>query len=574
MANREVSKILYEIAELLEADDVPFKPRAYMRAYESVNALGEDLSDIYKRGGRKALLEIPGVGQAIADKLEEYLKTGRVREYERMKKKLPADISALREIEGVGPKAIKVLWQKLRIKNVADLEKAARAGKIAKLPRFGQKSEEKILKGIEFLKGSGKRFRLGDMLPYARGLKILLEKRKEVDRVEIAGSARRWKETIGDLDMLVVSKEPKKVMDYVVGLPEVRNVLAHGETKSSVVMQNGIQVDIRVVPEKSFGAALNYFTGSKAHNVHLRQIAIKKGWKLNEYGLFKAKNQIAGRTEEDLYKKLGMDYVEPEMREDLGEIDVAIRHRLPKLVGYGDLKGDLQTQTDWTDGKDSILDMALAAHTRGLEYIAITDHTKTLAMTGGSDEKKLLKQMAEIDKVNKELQSRSVKFKVLKGAEVNILADGRLDIKDEILAKLDCVGAAVHSHFKLSRVEQTKRLIRAMESPHIDVLFHPTGRLIQKREPIDLDIEAIIKAAKRTKTILEINSYPDRLDLKDEHIMKAREAGVLFSIDSDAHAVSHFGLLEYGIAQARRGWCEKKHIINTLPYEKMLKILK
>lgn len=574
MANQELAKILFEMAELLEMDNVLFKPRAYMRAYESIAASDEDIMSLYKKDGIKGLMTIPGVGRGIAEKIEEYLKTGKIHEYEAMKKKLPVDISGLSAIEGVGPKAIKVLWQKLKIKNTEDLEKAARAGKIAKLPRFGKKSEEKILKGLQFQKTSGGRFRLGDMLPYVRELATKLSVLKEVDELVVAGSARRWKETIGDLDLLVVSKKPKPIMDYFVNLSSVANVFAHGDTKSSVTMANGLQVDIRVIPRESFGAALNYFTGSKDHNVALRQIAIKKGYKLNEYGLFKGRKQVAGRTEEDLYKALGMQYIEPEMRENTGEIELATAGKLPHLIGYNDLKGDLQTQTDWTDGSHSIMEMALAAHKKGLEYIVITDHTKTLAMTGGSDEKKLLRQMAEIDTINLELKKKGIKFRVLKGAEVNILPDGSLDIKDEVLAKLDSVGAAVHSHFKLSEKEQTARLIRAMENPHLDIIFHLTGRIIQKREPINLDIDAVMKAAKRTKTILEIDAYPDRLDMKDEHIRKAREMGIKFSIDSDAHSVHHFSVLEFGIAEARRGWLEKKDVINTLSYEKMLASLK
>ncbi|OHA00927.1 MAG: DNA polymerase III [Candidatus Sungbacteria bacterium RIFCSPHIGHO2_02_FULL_49_12] len=583
--NQDIAKIFFEMAELLQMQDVQFKPRAYEKASEAIGVLDDDLADIYKSGGVKKLMEIPAIGQNMAAKIEEFIKTGRVKEYEQMKKKIPVDISGLTSVEGVGPKAIKTLWQKLKIRNVTDLEKAAHAGKIAKLARFGKKSEDKILKGIEFLKQAGGRFRLGDILPYVRDLEAELKSLKEVDRLVVAGSVRRWKETIGDLDILVISKKPKAVMEYFVGMRDVVNILAHGETKSAVKMKNGLDVDLRVVPAESFGAALNYFTGSKDHNVALRQIAIKRGYKLNEYGLFrnqnaKIKNQndnaklkmVAGRTEEDLYKTLGLRYIEPELRENTGEIEAARANILPQLIGYGDLKGDLQTQTDWTDGVNSIREMAEAARKRGLEYIVITDHTKSLAMTGGADEKKLLKQMAEIDQLNKEFRSKG--FRILKGAEVNILPDGRLDIKDEVLAKLDCVGAAVHSHFNLSKKDQTARIVRAMENSNVDIIFHLTGRQIHKREPIELELDEIFKAAKRTKTILEIDAHPERLDMKDEHIKRAKEFGIKFSIDSDAHAVSHFTLLEFGIATARRGWVEKKDVINTLPAEKMLAMLK
>ena len=582
MINQDLAKIFLEMAELLEMQDVPFKPRAYEKASESIGSLGMDVREVYKKGGAKGLWGIPSVGRGIAEKIEEYLKTGHVRKYEQMKKKIPVDISGLTAIEGVGPKAIKALWEKLRIKSVADLERAALAGKIAGLPGFGKKSEEKILKGIEFLKQSGGRFRLGDILPYVRALEAELKSIDEVDELVVAGSVRRWKETIGDVDILAVSRKPKAVMAHFVGLEDVVNVYAHGETKSMVRMKNGLDIDLRVVPRESFGAALNYFTGSKDHNVALRQIAIKKGWKLNEYGLFKLRGEkekgkeemIAGRTEGELYKKLGLRYIEPEMRENLGEIEAARNNKLPHLIGYGDLRGDLQTQTDWTDGRHSIREMAKAAIETGLEYIAITDHTKTLAMAGGADEKKLLRQMAEIDKINADLKRQGIKFRILKGAEVNILPNGSLDINDETLAKLDVVGAAVHTSLKLSRVDQTKRVIRAMENPNVDIIFHLTDRIINRREPIELDMDEIIKAAKRTKTILEIDAHPERLDLKDEHIRKAKEAGVKFSIDSDAHATSHFALLEFGIAQARRGWVETREVLNTFPVDKMLGLLK
>lgn len=574
MTNQDLAKILFEMAELLEMEKVPFKPRAYERASESVGTFGEDIKVLYEEGGYKALLSIPGVGKGIADKIEEYLKTGRVKEYEQMKKKLPVDISGLTRVSGVGPQAIKVLYEKLSVRTVEDLERVAKAGKIARLPRFGKKSEEKILKGLAFVQGNGSRHRLGDMMPFISELRDALKKISEVEELVVAGSVRRWKETIGDVDILIVSSKPKPIMEKFVNLGGVKQILGKGETKSSVKMVNGLQVDLRIVPKNSFGAALNYFTGSKDHNVSLREIAVKKGWKLSEYGLFKGTKQIAGKTEEELYEKLGLAYIEPEMRENMGEIDAARQKKLPRLIGYGDLKGDLQVQTDWTDGKHSIREMAEAARARGLEYIVITDHTKALAMTGGSDEKKLAKQALEIKGINEDYQKKKIHFRVLTGAEVNIMLDGSLDIADEALAKLDVVGAAVHSHFRLPRAEQTKRVIRALENPNVDIIFHLTGRIIEKREPIDLDIDAVLRAAKQTGTILEIDAYPDRLDLRDEYIRKAREKGIKFSIDSDAHSKDHFRFLEYGIAQARRAWCEKDDVINAWPVARMLSMLK
>ncbi len=572
MKNQEIAKILYEVAQYLEMKDVPFKPRAYDKAAHSVEALEEDINDIYKRGGMKALEEIPGIGKGIAERIEEYLRTGRVKDYERLRKEMPVDIESLTAIEGVGPKMVKVFYQKLGIKNVSDLEKAAKAGKIRKLEGFKEKTEENILKGIEFLKLSRGRFLLGNILPLVREIEARLSKLKEVKKIALAGSIRRWKETVGDGDIQIVSDKPQKVMDFFVSLPEVIHIYGKGHTKSSVKLKNGMDLDLRVVPEKSFGSAMQYFTGNKYHNIALRRIAIKKGYKLNEYGVFKGKKQIAGKSEAEVYKVLGMDWIPPEMRTNSGEITAAQKKALPKLINYGDLRGDLQIQTKWTDGANSIEEMAREAQKLGLEYIVITDHTKSLAMTGGCDEKKLLRQMTYIDKLNPKFKKK--KFKILKGAEVNILKDGSLDIKDEVLAKLDVVGASVHSHFNLSREDMTKRVMRAMENPNVDIIFHPTGRIINKRKAYDLDIDQIIKVAKKTRTVLEANAYPNRLDLKDEHIRKCVEAGVKLAIDSDAHSILHIKYLEYGIAQARRGWAKKTDIINTQPLGKLLEYFK
>ncbi|MDP3735384.1 MAG: DNA polymerase/3'-5' exonuclease PolX [bacterium] len=591
LTNREIASRLREVAALYEMDDIAFKPRAYEKAALGIEALSEEAGEIFRSRGREGLEAIPGIGRGIAEHIEEMLTHGTFREYERLKKKVPVEVLALMAVEGVGPKMVKTLWQKLKVRTLADLERAARAGKVRKLSQFGVKSEEKILKGIEFLKKSGGRRVLGTMLPEIEQLERSVREFPEVHEAIVAGSVRRRKETIGDIDIVAVSKNPKRVMERFLALPEVAHVYASGETKTLVRLTNGLDADLRVVPSKSFGAALNYFTGSKAHNIALREMAVKKGWKLNEYGLYKSQKskvkaqnhnvkvksaeiQIAGKTEEDLYKTLGLRYIEPELREDTGEIEAARNNKLPKLIGYGDLKGDLQVQTDWTDGDDSIEEMARAAKEAGLEYIAITDHTRGLAMTGGLDEEKLLKQADEIQHINRKIQNTKYKIHVLTGAEGNIGKDGSLDIADEVLAKLDVVGAAVHSHFKLSRAEQTKRLIRAMENPHVDIIFHLTGRLINKREAIELDIEEVIRTAKRTGTILEIDASPERADIKDEYIKKCVEAGVKMVIDSDAHAVSHFAFLSFGIAQARRGWASKNNIINTLPIGQFLRRLK
>ncbi|MBI2446415.1 MAG: DNA polymerase/3'-5' exonuclease PolX [Parcubacteria group bacterium] len=574
MSNREISKILYEIGEYLEIKGVMFKPRAYEKAGYSVENLEEEVAEIYKKNGLKAVEDIPGIGVSIALKVEELLKTGRLKYYEKLKKSFPVKIGELSAIEGMGPKMIFKLYKKLKIRSIKDLEKAAGAGKIAVIAGFGKKTEEKILKGIEFLRKSGGRFLLGVVLPQARSIENRLKELKHVNRVAIAGSLRRMQETIGDLDFLVTSKKPKEVMKFFVSMPEISHIYSQGQTKTMVRLKSGIDADLRVIPDISFGAASQYFTGDKRHNITIRALAERKGFKLNEYGLWRGEKLIAGETEEEIYKSLGMVTPSPEIRNDSGEIQVALQNKLPKLIGYGDVRGDLQVQTNWTDGENSIEEMAESAKSAGLEYIAITDHTKSLAMTGGADEKKLLKQMAEIDQLNSKFQALNSKFRILKGAEVNILKDGMLDIKDEVLAKLDVVGIAVHSHFNLSRAEQTKRIIKAMKNKNADILFHPTGRLIQKREPYDVDVEEIIKVAKETGTILEIDADPYRLDLKDEYIRKAVAAGVKLSINTDAHSKNSFHYLEFGIAQARRGWAGKNDIINTRPWPEMLKLLK
>jgi len=598
ISNTEVAKILRSIGEYLEMQEVAFKPRAYEKVAEVIGGLEEEVHEIYKEGGLKALKDISGVGVSIAEKIEELIKTGHSRYYESLKKKMPVDVETLTRVEGLGPKHVLKLYKKLKIKNLKDLERSAKDRKIRALEGFGKKSEENILKGIEFLKRSGGRFVLGFTEPLIREIQGRLESLKGVEKVVIAGSVRRRRETIGDADIFVITKTSKPVIDYFVSMPEVAHVYAHGRTKGAVKLKSGLDVDLRVVEEKSYGAMMNYFTGSKDHNIALREIAIKKGYKLNEYGLFsakgvlprrirlgrrslpvrqagasggKGKKQVAGRTEEGLYRALGMDYIEPEMRENLGEIELAQKHKLPKLVGYEDLKGDLQVQTSWTDGSASIEAMARAAIDEGLEYMAVTDHTKRLAMTGGLDEKRIQEQWKEIDVVNKKLRG---KFKILKGTECDILKDGSLDLPDKILVKLDVVGVAVHSHFNMQRKDQTERIVRAMKNPYVHILFHPTGRIIKRRDAYEVDVEEIIKAAKRTGTTLEIDAYPDRLDLKDEYIRKCVEEGVKMAIDSDAHAPQHFGYLEYGIAQARRGWARKSDIINAWPLEKMKSFLK
>jgi DNA polymerase (family 10) len=570
MKNYEITKVLSEIAVLLEMDNVQFKPRAYEKAARSIEALEEDVQDIYEKDGLDALMEISGVGKSIAEKIEELVKTGKLEYYEELKKKVPVDLEGLSRIEGMGPKTIKTLYEQLKIRNIDDLEKAAREHKISKLPGFKEKTEQNILKGIEFAKKSVGRYILGFTLPIIRDIERRLRARPEVKRVVAAGSVRRWKETIGDADFLVISDEPIKVMDYFTSMPEVVDVISKGETKSSVKLNIGMDADIRVLTEESFGAALQYFTGGKDHNIALRRIAQEKGWKLSEYGLYEGDRQIAGRTEEEIYEKLGMQWMPPELRENTGEVEAALKHNLPKIIDYNDLQGDLQVHTNWTDGANPIQEMAEEAKRIGLHYIVISDHSKGLAMTGGLDDEMLLKQAAEIGKANEKIDG----FRILKGVELNIMKDGSLDISDKTLKQLDVVGAAVHSNLNMSKDEMTKRVLKAMENPNVDIICHPTERQIRVREPVQIDVERMIQAAKDTGTILDIDSYPDRLDLKDEYIRKAIEIGAKLGISSDSHSKIHLHYLEFGIAQARRGWATAKDVVNTRKVDEFLKTIK
>lgn len=574
LSNQTIAGILYEMASLYEIKGVDFKPRAYERAALNIESLAEDVASLYQNGGHKALDDIPGVGSGIARHIEELLRTGHFREYDQLRREIPIKTEELTAVEGIGPQTVKRLWQELGVQDLNDLEQAVTQGHIRDLKGFGPKSEAKIKKGIEFLKSSSGRAVLGFIAPDVEKLEQNIKNFPEVDRVVIAGSARRRKETIGDIDILVTSKQPLKVMDRFVKLEAVTHVYGKGETKTNVRLNNNLDADLRVVPAKSWGAAMCYFTGSKDHNIELRNIAIKKHWKLNEYGLFSGTRQLAGKSEKELYARLGLAYIEPELRENRGEIAAARSGKLPKLIGYNDLRGDLQVQTNWTDGRHSINEMALAAEDRGLNYIVITDHTRSLAMANGLDEKRLRRQMAEIDKLNDKLHQENRKITVLKGAEVNIMKDGSLDIKDAVLSELDVVGAAVHSHFELARKQQTQRLVRAMENPHIDIIFHLTTRLINRRQAIALDIDTIINTARQTGIVMEVDAYPDRLDISDDLVKRFIDAGVKIAIDSDAHAKAHYDYLRFGIAQARRGWAEKKDVINCWPLKKMLGFLK
>ena len=570
MINQELAKILYEIGSYLQANEIAFKPYAYKKASYVLEQLEEDVEGIYKRGGVKELEKISGVGKNIAEKIEEYLKTGKIKYYQDIKKKFPLNLGEILKVEGLGVKKAKVLFEKLKIKNLKDLEQKAKAGKIRTLEGFGIKTEENILKGIAFLKKSKGRFLLAEILPKVKEVVGNFKQLKEVQKIAIAGSVRRRKETIGDIDILVVSKNPKKIMDFFVSQPGIVKIWGNGLKKSSVKMKAGFDIDIRVVPEKSYGAALQYFSGSKEHNIALRKIALEKGLKLNEYGVFRNNQYIAGKTEESVYKMLGLQWIYPEIREDRGEIQAGLKGDLPKLVELRDIKGDLHCHSSWNGGQHSIKAMVDMAIVLGYAYLGISDHTKFLRIENGLDEKQLTEQRKEIDKLSSKFNSQNSKFKILQGCEANILNNGSVDIKDSALEKLDYVIAGVHSSLKMPKEEMTKRIITAMKNPHIDIIAHPTGRLLGKRAAYNLDIEKILRVAKETNTILEINSFPQRLDLNDINIKRAIEIGVKLIINSDAHQTNQMKSMEFGVYQARRGWAEKKNILNTFSLSKLL----
>jgi len=571
--NREIAKLFRLIAQYLYAQNIAFKPQAYERAAQSLEIYEKDVSDVYHEHGLKGLNEIPGVGTALAEKIQEYIRTKKIKQLEQLKKQFPFDMASLSAIEGIGPKTALKLYKTLKVKTLADLERALAQKKLEHIKGFGKKTQEKLATHVAFSKKSAGTFLLGAVYDDTLVMRKRMARVPCVRAIEIAGSIRRMKETVHDIDMLAVSENPKALMDYFVSLPTIVEIYAKGITKSSVRLESGIDVDLRVVPSESWGAALNYFTGSKEHNVALREIAISKGWKLNEYGLFKIAGQrgpkrgtahkeimIAGKTEEELYEKLGMDYIEPEMRENQGEIEMAQKGTLPELVKLQDINGDLQMHSTWSDGKNTIQEMAMTALQLGYAYIAITDHTKSLGIAAGMDERQIIRQMKEIDLLNKKLAGT---LRILKGLEVNILKNGLLDIPDVLLAKMDMVGAAVHSHFSMSKRDMTERVMRAMKNPHVDILFHPTGRLLLQREGYELDFEKVFACAKQTKTAIEINAFPNRLDVNANLTRMGKDFGILFSLGTDSHTTHQLDVMRFGVGVARRGWLEAKNILNT-----------
>jgi DNA polymerase (family 10) len=559
MNNAAIAKVFQDMADLLELkEENPFKIRAYQKAARTIESLPVELAQLMEEG---RLREIPGVGEAISKKITELLTTGKLEAYEKLRAEFPEGIINLMTIPGVGPKTALRLSKELGISNIDDLEKAILEGKVASLYRLGEKTADNILRHIQTMRRKDKRIPLGAALPVADEIVSALKKHPGVKNMVAAGSLRRFKETIGDIDIMGTADDPESVIRAFVRLPQVEEVLAQGSTKASVIVKSGLQVDLRIVENDSFGSLLQHFTGSKEHNVALRERAVKQGLSLSEYGITVAKTGEIEKfaTEEDFYRRIGLQYIPPELREARGEIEMAEKRALPKLIEVSDIKGDLHVHTEWSDGHDSIEGMASAAKARGYKYLAVTDHSAGRGIAHGLNEERLRQQMAEIKEVNRKLKG----FRVFTGIEVDIRADGALDYPNELLGELDVVVAAVHSAMGQDRDRMTKRIIRAMENPHIDILAHPTCRLLGEREPIEVDIEEVFRAAVRTDTALEINAMPERLDLKDIHVARAKELGVKLVINTDAHSAGQLDLIRFGVGVARRGWCEAKHILNT-----------
>ena len=566
--NVEVARILYEIGELYSIKGESFRSRAYLLAAQRIESLTEDIRKVYEQG---KLETIPGVGKSIAAVVEEYLTTGGRSHLEELREELPLGVQELIAVEGIGPKTVMKLHQELDVVSVDQLEEAARSGKIRQLKGFGIKSEENILQAIEAHRSMQKRFLLGQILPVVRELEDYMADCKAVLKVEAAGSARRMKETVGDLDILVATENGEEVAEHFVSMPRVSRVISKGTTRSTVVVGPALQVDLRAVSPKSFGAALQYFTGSKEHNIKLRARAVRMGYKLNEYGLFKRKDDtmVAGEAEDAIYKALGLTLIEPELREDRGEIEAAENKTLPEIVDYDEMKGDLHIHSKWSDGSASLAEIAAAAQEAGLEYVAICDHSKALGIARGLDETRLKDQMAEIEELNSKLEG----FALLKGIEVDIKADGTLDLSDSILKDLDFVVASIHSGFKSTSEKMTERIVAAIHNENVSSIGHPTGRIIQKRQPYQLNIDKIFTAAAEQKVMMEINAFPDRLDLNDVNSRAAKEHGVMMSIGTDAHALDQLKYLLLGVSVARRAWLQKQDLANTLATKELLKKL-
>ncbi len=570
--NSDVADIFNRVADFLDIKgENEFRIRAYRNAARAVGSLSKNVSDMVAQG--ENLTRLPGIGQDLAGKIKEIVETGKLKMLEDLMSELPPGLDDLMKIPGLGPKRIKLLYSTQNIRSVDDLRRLAEEKKLREIPGFGEKTETNVLEQIRSVaetKKTGQRTKINVAEQVVEPLVAYLKKAKGVKEAIVAGSYRRRMETVGDLDVLTTCTAACPVMDRFVKYEDVDKVLANGETKSSVLLRNGLQVDVRLVPEESYGAALLYFTGSKAHNIAVRTIAVKKKLKINEYGIFRGDRRLAGRTEEEVYRRIGLPYIEPELREDRGEIEAAQQGRLPHLVTLKDVRGDLHVHTTSTDGHYSIREMAGAAAKLGYEYIAIADHSQHVTVARGLDAKRMMQQVREIDALNAKLKG----MLVLKAVELDILEDGRLDLPDDVLEELDVVVCSVHYKFNLSREKQTERIIRAMDNPHFQVLSHPTGRLINERRAYEIDLEKIMTAAKERGVSIELNAHPDRLDLDDVHCKTAKEMGIQVAISTDAHHVDDLLYMRFGIGQARRGWLEPGDVLNTRSWKELQKLLK
>ncbi|MDE1869009.1 MAG: DNA polymerase/3'-5' exonuclease PolX [Candidatus Micrarchaeota archaeon] len=575
MYNKILADMFNEIAAMLSLDDRPtarFEVRAYQKAAMTIGSMQEAIEDVYRKGGMAALLELPGIGKGIAGSIEEYIKTGKMEKYQYLKKMYPIDMKGLTGIQGLGARKAFALYKNLGVKDIPTLKKALAAHKIAKLEGFGEKSEEMIQKGLDLLERSAGRMLLGDALPVAEGIVQELKESGLVDDALVAGSARRMRETVGDLDILALSEKSDKVMKFFIGLSEIESIIAEGPTKTAVRLKIGLNCDLRVIPFENFAGAVQYFTGNKDHNVEVRKIAISKGYKLNEYGLFDKKGKIfPAKTEEDIYAKLGIQFMPPEMREARGEVKLAQQNLLKMPVELKDIKGDLHTHgLDNNNSTDSLEPMANAAMKIGLKYFASTNHTKSLRVENGMNDKQFEKFFIQIDKLNKKLDG---KIRILKGAEVDILKDGSLDLEDKTLRSMDWVVGSVHSLFNMPEAEMTKRVVKAIESGLISTVGHPTGREMPARDAYKINLDKVYEAAESNNVALEINAQPRRLDLNDTNIMNASKYKIKFSLGSDAHRTPQFAYMRYGVGTARRGWLTKDRIINTMDLPSVLRYI-
>jgi len=558
--NADIARAFDEIADLLElGDENPFRVRAYRNAARVVGELTLDIAQVLAEG--RGLPKLPGIGPDLAGKMEEIAARGSCKLLEQLRRRFPPGITELLLLPGLGPKRVRALHAK-RIGSLAELERAARKGRLRGIAGFGEKTESRILEAAAARASKAQRFKLAAAAQYAEPYA------KYLGGV-VAGSYRRMKETVGDLDFLVCSEEPAQAIERFVRYGEVREITAQGTTRAAVVLESGLECDLRVVPRECFGAALHYFTGSKAHNIAVRKLGMERGLKVNEYGVWRGRKRIAGETEESVYAAVGLPYIAPELREDAGELEAARRGELPHLLELADLRGDLHAHTRATDGRNTLREMALAARARGLEYLAITEHSRRVAMAHGLDPQRLAKQIGEIERLGAELSG----IALLKGIEVDILEDGSLDLPDSILARLDLVVGAVHGKFSLPRARQTERILAAMDNPHFTILAHPSGRLIGERPPYELDMLAIVRKARRRGIALELNAHPDRLDLNDVHCRMAKDEGVRVAISSDAHSVDGLDVLRYGVGQARRGWLEKNDVLNARPLAELRRLI-